>query len=152
MIKTKKLKTGIKIVFLLILAAVVISNLSYYLVTKRAEHAIDSLNIPESATVFLETKSEVSDIYYVHVRAEKIIRCEEGSEYFIQYVKDNNSSLALLLIDVYDMGGMSDMTIYEYGYLGNGLDESIAEDGIDKYRHVNYERPLLWAPLSWVMR
>ena len=150
MIKNKKLKTGIKILFLLILTAVVISNLSFYLVTKRAELAIDSQNYPESATVFLETKSEVSDIYYYHVRAEKIMRCEEGSEYFIQYVKDHNSSLSLLHIDVYDMGGMSDMTIYEYGYLGNDLDETIAEDGIDKYIHVNYVRPLLWAPISWV--
>lgn len=152
MIKNKKIKTVIKIIFLMILTAVVVSNVNYYLITKRAELAIDSLNIPDSATVFLETESEVSDIYYYHVRAEKIMRCEEGSEYFIQYVKDHNSVLALLHIDVYDMGGMSDMTIYEYGYLGDEIEETMKEDGIDKYIHVNYVRPILWAPLSWVMR
>ena len=150
--KKKKFKKVIGIICLVVLIAVDLSNASYFLITKRAEYAINSLNIPESATVFLETKSEVSDIYYYHVRAEKIIRCEEGSEYFIQYVKEHNSPLALSHIDVYDIGGMSDMTIYEYGYLGSGLDEAIAEDGFDKYIHVNYVRPLLWAPVSWILR
>ena len=147
----EKKKKGIIVTAVLLFAVVLLfaTPLGYLVICKSAIRHVESVKIPEDSEIYLDTKAEVSDIYWIHVRAEKVIRVEEGDDYVTKFIKDNNSPLALANISVHGMSGMSDMEFYDFDMLSEDEQNKLLEDGIDKYVRIEYERKLLWVPTSW---
>ena len=123
------------------------SRICYNMVMNNISSKIDSLELPEGSEVFYETKAEASDIIYLHIRAEKVIKCEEGSEYAIDYIKSHNSLSSNITVTEY--GGMSDMEIYAVDNISDEDLSTIRADGFDKYIHIIYEKKVPYIPLSW---
>ncbi len=131
------------------LASVMTSGIGYYLMCKAAISRIESLNMPDGITVYGQTKAEASDIYWVHMRAEKVIICDGGPEYVQKYLEENNSDLALMNIDVEYFTGMTDMCMYDFDMLPDEERDKILADDSDRYVRIIYEHKYFWLPVSW---
>lgn len=131
------------------LAIVMTSGIGYYLMCKAAISRIESLNMPDGITVYGQTKAEASDIYWVHMRAEKVIICDGGPEYVQKYLEENNSDLALMNIDVENFTGMTDMCMYDFDMLPQEERDRILADDSDRYVRIVYEHKYFWLPVSW---
>lgn len=131
------------------LAIVMTSGIGYYLMCKAAISRIESLNMPDGITGYGQTKAEASDIYWVHMRAEKVIICDGGPEYVQKYLEENNSDLALMNIDVEYFTGMTDMCMYDFDMLPDEEREKILADDSDRYVRIVYEHKYFWLPVSW---
>ncbi len=114
----------------------------------RAIDDLDLVNLPDKAEVVYASRAHVSDVYWPHVRAEKVIYCENGSEYVEELINQNNSSLAIQNIKVWDMSGMSDMAIYNLDSLPEEEQDRILSDGPHKYVIITYQKKISWAPIS----
>ena len=134
------------------LAIVMTSGIGYYLMCKAAISRIESLNMPDGITVYGQTKAEASDIYWVHMRAEKVIICDGGPEYVQKYLEENNSDLALMNIDVEYFTGMTDMCMYDFDMLPDEEREKILADDSDRYVRIVYEHKYYWLPVSWYLK
>ncbi len=145
----KKYKKPLIIILAVMVVLVCIIRFGYVLSCYWAIHKIEALNLPEDAVVYENTIGYASDIYWVHMRAEKVIVCEEGVEYVQDYVKENNNVLKLVGIDVGEYTGMTDMCHYDFEHLSDEEREAILEDGSDKYIRIVYECKFLWLPTSW---
>ena len=141
----------IAVVVIVVLAVLVVKKSSYYRVCYHAINAIETLKLPDDIEVVYTSKATVSDIYYPHVRAEKVIRCERGEEYLSKYIEDNNSFLDTLNIKVWSLSGMSDMAMYEFDLFPEKEQKEILADGVDKYINITYEKKIFWAPVSWYL-
>ena len=131
------------------LAIVMTSGIGYYLMCKAAISRIESLNMPDGITVYGQTKAEASDIYWVHMSAEKVIICDGGPEYVQKYLEENNSDLALMNIDVEYFTGMTDMCMYDFDRLSDEERGRILADDSDRYVRIVYEHKYFWLPVSW---
>ena len=74
---------------------------------------IEMLEIPEGSEIVYPTKIWISDVYWIHIKGEKVIKCDMDYKAAKEYIEEHNSERALKNIDVYPYGGMSDIAIYE---------------------------------------
>ncbi|MBO4458201.1 MAG: hypothetical protein J5802_10815 [Butyrivibrio sp.] len=132
-----------------VLVILSVSKVGYYLVCRKAAMELEKLNLPPNCEVFCPTTACVSDVYWVHVRAEKIVYCDEGKDYIEQYMKDNNSESSLEDISVYDVTGESDTDILDFYRFSKEDQDKIMEVGEDKYAHIVYFKEKLWFPMFW---
>ena len=148
--KKNKLKVLGIILLVVVIFIISTSRIGYYIACKHANHKIEALNLPDGYTVYGQTKAEASDIYWVHMRSEKVIICEDGIEYVQDYIKKNNSELALAHISVGEFAGMTDMCMYDFDALSDEEREEILADGSEKYVRIVYEHKYPWLPASWI--
>ncbi len=145
----KNKKIFIIVPVIAILAILLIMRFNYVSTCYRAIDAVESLELPDDLEIVYPLKAEVSDIYYPHVRAEMVVRCERGEDYVSKYIEDNNSSLKKGYIKTWSLAGMSDMAMYVFDRLPEEDQQRILADGVDNYINITYERKILWAPVSW---
>ena len=89
--KEKKLLIAvIALCALIIIGWVYVGVIAPYIACRRAERAIEDVKLPEDAEVFLRTRAEQSEENWEHVRGEKVVFCEKGTEYVKLYVEANN--------------------------------------------------------------
>lgn len=74
---------------------------------------IETLSLPDGYEVVYPTKVWISDVYWYHVKGEKVIKCDMGYEAAKEYIETHNSKFKLVNIDIYEYGGMSDIAIYD---------------------------------------
>ncbi|MDE5596737.1 MAG: hypothetical protein K2J04_02780 [Lachnospiraceae bacterium] len=100
---------------------------------------VENLNLPEDYVTVYPTKAWISDVYWWHVKAEKVIKCNMGYEAAKEYIETHNSEDALKYIDIYPYGGMSDIAIYD-----SEFDKEFWEQpDRDNYIVVSYFRKIL---------
>ena len=74
---------------------------------------VETLKLPEGCKTVYKTKIWISDVYWLHIKGEKVIKCDMGYEAVKTYIEEHNSEEALKYIDIYPYGGMSDIAIYD---------------------------------------
>lgn len=74
---------------------------------------IETLRLPEGCEVVYPTKVETSDVYWYHIKGEKVIKCDMGYRAAIEYIETHNSGSKLTNISIYGYGGMDDIAIYD---------------------------------------
>lgn len=74
---------------------------------------MEMLNLPEGSRTVYHTKIRISDVYWFHIKGEKVIWCDVGYEAAKAYIEAHNSREALQYIDIYPYGGMSDLALYD---------------------------------------
>ena len=74
---------------------------------------ITCLKLPDGYETVYRTKTQISDVYWLHMEGEKVIYCDMGYEAAKEYIQNNNPAFLLEYISVYPYGGMSDMAIYD---------------------------------------
>ena len=100
---------------------------------------VENLNLPEDYETVYPTKAWISDVYWWHVKVEKVIKCNMGYEAAKEYIETHNSEDALEYIDIYPYGGMSDIAIYD-----SEFDKEFWEQpDRDNYIVVSYFRKIL---------
>ena len=144
-------KKVIAMMAIVVLAILLVNRCAYSITCYHAINAIESLSMPDDIEIVNTPKAWVSDVNYSHVRAEMIIRCEQGEEYVSDYVTLHNSEWKMRHIEIWNVGGMSDMAIYDFECLPKEEQEKILADGMDKYINITYERRIIWAPVSWYL-
>lgn len=77
---------------------------------------IESLNLPEGTVEVYPAKAWLSDVYWPHVKAEKVLDCEIGYEAAKEYIESNNPSFKLNNIEILEYAAMSDTAIYNLEY------------------------------------
>ncbi len=73
---------------------------------------IESLNVPAGCETIYPVKVRISDVYWLHTKGEKVIRCDIGYEETKKYIESNNPADKLVNISILPYGGMSDIAIY----------------------------------------
>ena len=99
---------------------------------------IDRLELPEGTTVYLETRVVANDINWSHCIVEKVVRCEQGLDWFREYLKEHNSHKQLKGINVKPFNVMTDMQHYAYENLKEPELSEVREDGVEKYIIIEY--------------
>lgn len=74
---------------------------------------IETLKLPKGCKTVYHTKVRISDVYWLHIEGEKVLKYEEGYEALKKYIEEYNSKKALEYIQIYPYGGMSDLAIYD---------------------------------------
>lgn len=74
---------------------------------------IENLKLPDGCTTVYRTRIQISDVYWLHIAGEKVIKCDLGYEETKRYMEANNSESMLENISIYSYGGMSDIAIYD---------------------------------------
>lgn len=77
---------------------------------------MEMLKLPENCETVYHTKIWISDVYWLHIKGEKVIKCDMGYELAKLYIEENNSQEALEYINIYPYEGMSDNAIYDSQY------------------------------------
>ena len=131
---------------LIIIGWVYVGVVAPYISCRRAERAIEAVKLPEDTQVFLKTRAEQSEVNWEHVRGEKVVFCENGTEYVRLFVEENNDPEKLKYIRVWSMDTPDDMSIYAYDRMGsNPVDKETQKkmlfDGMDKYVKILYQYP-----------
>lgn len=131
---------------LIIIGWVYVGVIAPYISCRRAERAIEAVKLPEDTRVFLKTRAEQSEVNWEHVRGEKVVFCENGTEYVRLFVEENNDPEKLKYIRVWSMDTPDDMSIYAYDRMGsNPVDKETQKkmlfDGMDKYVKILYQYP-----------
>lgn len=100
---------------------------------------METLNLPKDCTTVYHTKVQISDVYWLHIKGEKVIKCDIGYEAVKEYIETHNSETALKYIDIYPYGGMSDIAIYD-----SQFDEKFWEQSDqESYITISYFRKLI---------
>ncbi len=95
---------------------------------------IESLNLPEGSVEVYPAKAWLSDVYWPHIKAEKVLDCEIGTEAAKEYIETHNPAWKLNNMDIVGYGSMSDIAIYELDY-----DEEYAQKwNTDNCVHIVY--------------
>ena len=137
--KEKKLFIAmIALCAVIIVGWVYVGVIAPYIACRRAEKAIEAVKLPEDTEVFFRTKAEQSDVNWEHVRGEKVVFCDKGTEYVRLFVEENNEPDKLKYIHVWSMDTVDDMSIYGYDRMGSSpvdkeTQKKMLFDGIDKY-------------------
>ena len=71
---------------------------------------IETLKLPKGCKTVYHTKVRISDVYWLHIEGEKVLKYDEGYEALKEYIEEYNSKKAL---QIYPYGGMSDLAIYD---------------------------------------
>ena len=74
---------------------------------------IETLKLPKGCKTVYHTKGRISDVYWLHIEGEKVLKYDEGYEALKEYIEEYNSKKALEYIQIYPYGGMSDLAIYD---------------------------------------
>lgn len=97
---------------------------------------IETLDLPEGCETVYPTKIQVSDVYWLHTKGEKVIKCSLGYEGAKAYIEAHNSKESLKNISILPYGGMSDIAIY-----GSQYDETFwQQPDQDNYITISYFR------------
>lgn len=99
---------------------------------------IETLKLPVGCETVYPAKVHISDVYLLHIKGEKVIKCDLGYEAAKEYIETNNSKFKLshITIDLY--GGMSDIAIYD-----SEFDDAFWEQpDQDDYIKIDYFRVL----------
>ena len=145
--KEKKLFIAmIALCAVIIVGWVYVGVIAPYIACRRAEKAIEAVKLPEDTEVFFRTKAEQSDVNWEHVRGEKVVFCDKGTEYVRLFVEENNEPDKLKYIHVWSMDTVDDMSIYGYDRMGSSpvdkeTQKKMLFDGIDKYVKILYQYP-----------
>ena len=115
--KTCTARRKILVIAAILAAFIVLGALLYipcwkYLVSWR----IESLNLPEGSVEVYPVKAWLSDVYWPHIKAEKVLDCEMGTEAAKEYIETHNPAWKLNNIDIVGYDAMSDTSIYEFDY------------------------------------
>ena len=145
--KEKKLFIAmIALCAVIIVGWVYVGVIAPYIACRKAEKAIEAVKLPEDTEVFFRTKAEQSDVNWEHVRGEKVVFCDKGTEYVRLFVEENNEPDKLKYIHVWSMDTVDDMSIYGYDRMGSSpvdkeTQKKMLFDGIDKYVKILYQYP-----------
>ncbi len=99
---------------------------------------LDWLQLPEGTTVFQGTRITANDINWEHCIVEKVVRCEQGLDWFREYLKEHNSYERLKNVIVCPFDVMSDMEHYCCDNLKEPGYSKVREDGVEKYIIMQY--------------
>lgn len=77
---------------------------------------IESLNLPEGSVEVYPAKAWLSDVYWPHIKAEKVLDCELGTEAAKEYIETHNPTWKLNNMEIVGYSAMSDTAIYELDY------------------------------------
>ena len=99
---------------------------------------LDWLQLPEDTTVYLGTRIEANDINWVHCVVEKVVRCEQGLDWFREYLKEHNTVEQLEGVNVCPFDVLNDMNHYCYDNLNEPKASEVREDGVEKYIIIQY--------------
>ena len=72
-----------------------------------------ALELPKGWKTVYQTKIWISDVYWLHIKGEKVIKCDIGYEAAKEYIEEHNSAEELKDIRIDPYGGMSDTAIYD---------------------------------------
>ena len=53
---------------------------------------IESLELPKGWKTVYQTKIWISDVYWFHIKGEKVIKCDIGYEAAKEYIEEHNSA------------------------------------------------------------
>lgn len=73
---------------------------------------IETLKLPPGCEMVYPSKVWISDVYWPHIKGEKVIKCDLGYEAAKEYIETHNSKSKLSNISIDSYGGMSDLAIY----------------------------------------
>ena len=99
---------------------------------------METLNLPQNYETVYPTKMWISDVYWWHIKAEKVIKCDIGYEAAKEYIETHNAQRVLKYIDIYPYGGMSDIAIYDSEF----DDEFWERSDQDNYIVISYFRKI----------
>ena len=99
---------------------------------------METLNLPQNYETVYPTKMWISDVYWWHIKAEKVIKCDIGYEAAKEYIETHNAKRVLKYIDIYPYGGMSDIAIYDSEF----DDEFWERSDQDNYIVISYFRKI----------
>lgn len=88
--------------------------------------------LPKGSVEGYSAKAWLSDVYWSHVKAEKILDCEIGTETARRYIETHNPAWKLKNIVGY--GSMSDTAIFEL----NCGDECVKNQNVNNCVHIVY--------------
>ena len=119
-------------VIVLLIIAILVLVRGYY------RTKLDWLQLPEGTTVFLGTRITANDMNWHHCVVEKVVRCEQGLDWFRAYLKEHNSNEKLRGVNVFPFDMMNAMGHYCYDNLNEPGLSKVREDGVEKYIIMNY--------------
>lgn len=73
---------------------------------------IEALKLPPGCEMVYPSKVWISDVYWPHIKGEKVIKCDLGYEAAKEYIETHNSKSKLSNISIDSYDGMSDLAIY----------------------------------------
>lgn len=145
--KTKrKLREPLVVIFVMILFCIFIAWKDPLLLWVKELNSsvilrMETLNLPKGYEIVYPTKAQISDVYWLHVKGEKVIKCDMGYETAKEYIETHNSEDALEYIDIYPYGGMSDIAIYDSEF----DEEYLKQPDWDNYITISYFRKIfIW--------
>lgn len=119
------------IIFLLILVTIG-WKIPYYL-------KLESIKLPDNCEIIYDTKVEYTDVYNGYILCEKVVKCDKGSEYVEQYIRENNSSNFANKVHTNDYFGiLSDTIIYYWEFDDNFDINNMSNEEKRKYVHIVY--------------
>ena len=77
---------------------------------------IESLHLPTGYETVYPVKVRISDVYWLHIKGEKVIKCDLDAQAAMEYIEAHNSNEKLKDIQIYAYEGMSDIAIYDAEY------------------------------------
>ena len=119
-------------VIVLLIIAILVLVRGYY------RTKLDWLQLPEGTTVFLGTRITANDMNWRHCVVEKVVRCEQGLDWFRAYLKEHNSNEKLRGVNVCPFDVMNAMGHYCYDNLNEPGLSKVREDDVEKYIIMNY--------------
>lgn len=101
-----------------IVLAIVVLTLFYIVVGWKIPVAwrMETLKLPKWCETVYHTKIRITDVYWLHIEGEKVIKCDMGYEAVKAYIEEHNSAKKLEHISVSWYGGMSSDPIYDAEY------------------------------------
>ncbi len=99
---------------------------------------METLKLPKGCKTVYHTKIRITDVYWLHIDGEKVIKCDMGYEAAKAYIEENNSAKQLEHINISWYGGMSSDPIYDAEY-----DESFwQQEDREDYVKISYFKKL----------
>ena len=77
---------------------------------------METLKLPKGCKTVYHSKIWISDVYWLHTKGEKVIKCDMGYELTKTFIEEHNSPKVLEYINIYPYEGMSDIDIYDSQY------------------------------------
>ena len=66
---------------------------------------IESLHLPEGCETVYPVKVHISDVYWLHIKGEKVIKCSLGYEAAKEYIEAHNTLESWRIFASFPMGG-----------------------------------------------
>lgn len=99
---------------------------------------METLKLPQGCKTVYHTKIWISDVYWLHIDGEKVIKCDMEYEATKAYIEEHNSAETLKNISISWYGGLLSDPIYDAEY-----DEAFWEQADrENYVKIRYFRKL----------